>query len=170
MKFPKTSYFFRHIYNLASIQSPLGAMTAYYQDKHIVGLWFDDQKHFPRELLHQEKNAEKKISMELEAWIQSYFNGERDRPQPTLMLLGTDFQNLVWKETHSIPYGETRSYKEIAEAISTSPRAVASALSWNPISILIPCHRVLSSKGELCGYAAGLDRKRALLDFENAGI
>ena len=89
-----------------------------------------------------------------------------------LYLKGTEFQLKVWKELQNIPYGETRTYKEIAQAIGKPKaiRAVASAIGKNPIMIIIPCHRVIGSDGKLHGYAYGLDLKKKLLNIENSNF
>ena len=102
-------------------------------------------------------------------WLDAYFAG--DRPDGTGLCLapeGTAFQKRVWQELLTIPYGKTESYGQIAARLSSSPRAVGAAVGRNPISILIPCHRVLGSGGALVGYAGGLERKRFLLTLEGA--
>ena len=83
---------------------------------------------------------------------------------------GTAFQRRVWDALLAIPYGETRTYGELAAALRSSPRAVGSAVGKNPISVIIPCHRVLGADGSLTGYAGGLDRKRALLELEASPV
>ncbi|MDR2405193.1 MAG: methylated-DNA--[protein]-cysteine S-methyltransferase [Deltaproteobacteria bacterium] len=154
--------------SLASIESPLGPMTAASLNDMIVGLWFDGQKHFPNGLKRKVNYGDSRSLLELKDWIEGYFKGIREKPLLIIAPMGTMFQQRVWRETASIPHGRRSTYQKIAAALSSSPRAVASALSWNPISLLIPCHRVLSSRGELCGYAGGLHRKQALLELEDA--
>jgi len=99
-----------------------------------------------------------------------YFEGRRADFSVPLSPTGTDFQRRVWEELVRIPYGETRSYRQIAEALGcqTASRAVGAAIGRNRLWILIPCHRVIGSHGELTGYAGGLDRKRWLLDHEHS--
>ena len=80
---------------------------------------------------------------------------------------GTDFQKRVWQYLLTIPYGETRTYGDLAKALDSSPRAIGGAVGRNPISILIPCHRVVGSDGSLTGYAGGLEAKRFLLELES---
>ncbi|MDD2484357.1 MAG: methylated-DNA--[protein]-cysteine S-methyltransferase [Eubacteriales bacterium] len=100
--------------------------------------------------------------------LREYFNGERREFSLPLAPKGTDFQQKVWKALLSIPYGETRSYKQIAEAVDSPKgfRAVGMANNRNPIAIIIPCHRVIGAKGELVGYGGGLECKRILLELE----
>lgn len=101
--------------------------------------------------------------------VMEYLSGKRKAFDFTFELDGTDFQKKVWEELTHIPYGETRTYKEIAIAIGNpkASRAVGMANNKNPISIVVPCHRVIGSDGKLVGYAGGLDMKKALLDLEN---
>ncbi|WP_017754103.1 methylated-DNA--[protein]-cysteine S-methyltransferase [Calidifontibacillus oryziterrae] len=101
--------------------------------------------------------------------LTEYFNGERERFTMELDLYGTPFQQKVWKELLKIKYGSTKSYKDISEAISSpkAARAVGSAIGRNPIPIVIPCHRVITSNGRLGGFSGGLDKKEKLLALEN---
>lgn len=100
--------------------------------------------------------------------LTAYFGGERELPVPELRLCGTAFEKAVWGEIARIPYGETRTYFEIAKAIGNAKavRAVGRACGKNPVWILIPCHRVVGKSGRLTGYAGGLEMKKMLLDFE----
>lgn len=100
--------------------------------------------------------------------IMEYLNGKRKSFDIKYQMNGTEFQKKVWKELTKIPYGETRTYKEIAVAVGNpkASRAVGMANNKNPISIIVPCHRVIGSDGKLIGYAGGLDMKRALLNLE----
>ncbi len=100
--------------------------------------------------------------------LEEYFAGKRHRFDVPLRVKGTDFQTRVWQELQVIPYGETRSYKDIAEKVESpkGSRAVGLANNKNPISIIIPCHRVVGQNGKLTGYAGGLDAKSYLLDLE----
>lgn len=114
------------------------------------------------------------------AWLNAYFAGQEPRFTPPLHMVGTPFQREVWAELLSIPRGTTVSYGEIARRIAAkhwraddpghqvSARAVGSAVARNPVSIIVPCHRVVAANGDLTGYAAGLDRKQALLTLEGA--
>ncbi len=100
--------------------------------------------------------------------LEEYFNGKRKEFDIDLVLEGTEFQNKVWNELNNIPYGEVRSYKDIAEAINSPKgyRAVGNANNKNKIPIIIPCHRVVGSNGKLVGYAGGMWRKEWLLNHE----
>ena len=104
--------------------------------------------------------------------ISEYLIGERKSFDLPFKLTGTDFQNRVWKALCEIPYGETRSYKQIAEAIGNpkAVRAVGMANNRNPLLVLVPCHRVIGCNGQLVGYAAGLEKKQFLLDLEKPGF
>ena len=103
--------------------------------------------------------------------IRGYLAGVRKDFQLPIKLLGTDFQRRVWQGLQQIPYGETRSYKELAESIDrpTACRAVGMANNKNPLPLIIPCHRVIGSDGKLVGYGGGLEIKRALLKIESLG-
>lgn len=103
--------------------------------------------------------------------LDAYFAGELKDFDVPLDMLGTDFQQMVWKQLTAIPYGETWSYGEMAAAIGkpTASRAVGHANGQNPVSIIVPCHRVIGSNGKLVGYGGGLDRKQALLALESPG-
>ena len=100
--------------------------------------------------------------------LEAYFAGDRTDFDVELRLIGSEFQRRVWQALLTIPYGETRSYGEIAEQIGAagSARAVGLANGHNPIAIIVPCHRVIGANGSLTGYGGGLDRKRSLLDME----
>jgi methylated-DNA-[protein]-cysteine S-methyltransferase len=113
--------------------------------------------------------AEKFLNLAVKE-ITEYLNGDRKTFSVPLVPIGTEFQMKVWKELAKIPYGETRSYKDIALALNdaNASRAVGTANGKNPISIIIPCHRVISSDGTLGGYAGGLDIKKTLLELEGS--
>lgn len=117
--------------------------------------------------------TEKKTDLlaEAEKQLEEYFHGERREFRLPLEPEGTAFQRKVWAALQTIPYGETRSYKEIAAQTGNEKacRAVGMANHRNPIGILIPCHRVIGSSGKLTGYAGGLDKKKFLLELENGG-
>lgn len=138
---------------LANITLPLGGK------KHLL-LW---AKKYFNEKIYFDKGWS-----DLESELLAYFRGKRKSFDISLDLKGTDFQKSVWKELIKIPYGETRSYGNIAEAIGNknSSRAVGYANNQNPISIVIPCHRVIGSNGDLIGYGGGLDIKIKLLTLE----
>jgi len=151
--------------------SPLGRLTVAADETAIRVLVMEGQHrekaHLPRELPEEETP----LLLRAGEWLDAYFAGER----PELCALplapeGTAFQKRVWDELKKIPYGRTRSYGELAAVLGTSARAVGSAVGRNPISILIPCHRVLGRDGKLTGFDGGLDRKALLLRLEGIEI
>ena len=113
-------------------------------------------------------NAEEIILKKTIAQIEEYLAGKRKEFELPLDIIGTDFQKKVWQQLTKIPYGETRSYKDIAIALKdeNASRAVGTANGRNPLSIIVPCHRVISSDGSMGGYAGGLDIKKMLLELE----
>lgn len=146
------------------LDSPVGPLTLVAQEGALVALHMGDQTH--RSDLGEEDRA---AFAEAERQLRQYFAGERTAFDLPLSPQGTLFQKSVWKELAAIPYGDTATYAEIAERIGrapTSARAVGSANGANPISIVVPCHRVVGADGSLTGYAWGTDRKRFLLDLE----
>ena len=150
-------------------ESPFGRMLLAADDDGLTGAWFYGQRYFARGLEGAEKNAEAEAPALTAAcnWLDVYFAGERpDAADVPLAPRGTAFQRRVWGALLAIPYGETHTYGELAAALESSPRAVGAAVGKNPISVIIPCHRVVGAGGSLTGYAGGLDRKRALLELE----
>lgn len=154
--------------------SPLGQLTLAEEDGALVGLWMQNQQYFPQNL---KEHRALTPTLELAAnWLDRYFAG--DRPEIGELSLnpkGSEFRREVWDLLRRIPYGETTTYAAIAARIAKnrgiprmSAQAVGGAVGHNPISILIPCHRVVGSHGQLTGYAGGLDRKRWLLDWEKS--
>lgn len=148
--------------------SPLGTLTIASDGQYITGLWMDGQKHF---LLPEQSVSCRDIAVihAAKKWLDDYFLGN-NTPLDGIPLLptGTDFQKEVWSILMRIPYGQTVTYGEIAAAMGKekmSAQAVGNAVGRNPISILIPCHRVIGAKG-LTGYAGGIARKEYLLQLE----
>ena len=151
--------------------SPVGPLFLAASTKGLVRLEFDGrvQKLNPRTIqLHESKSTLAPYLRELN----DYFAGERREFSFPLDLRGTEFQLACWHELLEIPYGETRSYREIAEAIGHphAYRAVGMSNNRNPVAIVVPCHRVIASSGALCGYGGGLEIKRKLLEHERAGL
>jgi methylated-DNA-[protein]-cysteine S-methyltransferase len=156
----------------ARIDTPLGPLTAARTAGGLAGLWFDAQRHHPgaidAPLLRADADA---VLAQTAALLADYFAG---RPLPTelhglpLAPQGTDFQQAVWRALRQIPSGQSRSYGELAAALGRNEgaRAVGAAVGRNPISVLVPCHRVLGADGSLTGYAGGVERKQALLALE----
>lgn len=154
---------------IASIETPIGTMTAGATDKGICMLEFGKKKEFKTKLEYQSVKGSNKFIKQLEKQLSEYFNKERTYFDVSLHLIGTDFQIKVWNELLNIPYGSTRTYKGQAIAVGNlkAIRAVASANGNNRIPIVIPCHRVIGSDGSLTGFGGGLWRKKYLLELES---
>lgn len=155
-----------------AIETPLGTMTAAAEKDALTGLWFEGQRYYPCGTESWTK-AELPIFRAAAEWLAEYFAGRPPRLLPALRPRGTEFQKKVWSLLLKIPYGGTTTYGALAERMAAdrglsrfSARAVGGAVGRNPISILIPCHRVVASDGGLTGYAGGLSRKAALLRLE----
>ena len=148
-----------------SFPSPLGEITLGSRGEALCGLWFKGQKYFAAGLPAEREERDLPVFRETRRWLEAYFSGSAPDFLPPLAPEGTSFRRRVWEALLTIPYGETVTYGELAKRLGTAPRAVGSAVGHNPVSILIPCHRVVGSGG-LTGYAGGLDRKRALLELE----
>ena len=136
----------------------------------ICGAWFYGQKHFKSTIVEKTiPDDDLAIFKQTKQWFEDYFNGLNPQIDFKLKADGSQFRQKVWKILSEIPYGETLTYGEIASRISPnmSSQAVGGAVGHNPISILIPCHRVIGRDGKLTGYAAGLDKKIELLKIEN---
>lgn len=153
------------------IDSPVGKLKLVASDKGLVAvLWENDKPSRVRlrELLEDDKHP---ILLETELQLQEYFSGRRQKFTVALDMRGTDFQRDVWKALLAIPFGQTRSYGQLATQIGNSKamRAVGAANGRNPISILVPCHRVIGASGALTGFAGGLETKAQLLKLERSG-
>ena len=141
----------------------------------LTGLWFEGQKYFANTLPDGAISQESPILTETKRWLDIYFSGKEPDFTPTLHPMGSPFRQAVWKLLLQIPYGQTTTYGEIARQLEKlqnrphmSAQAVGGAVGHNGISIIIPCHRVVGTKGNLTGYAGGLDKKMALLELEHA--
>ena len=155
------------------IQTPLGEVRLRSDGKSLTGLWFVGQVNDAKDNSDIEIKDDLPIFGQVETWLESYFSGEQTPIKIPLQPKGTVFQEEVWKILQEIPYGETMTYGEIAQRIAKekgvatySAQAVGQAVGKNPISILIPCHRVLGKNGALTGYAGGVHRKEQLLGIE----
>ena len=166
--------------------SPLGGMTMAGDGQALTGLWFDRQRYFGLSFDRQRNAAAGLHAVDgpsavnpsvvnlpvFEAtcrWLDVYFAGGVPDFTPPLALRGTPFREAVWEILLTIPYGQTLSYGEIAARLAAprmSAQAVGGAVGHNPVAIIVPCHRVIGADGSLTGYAAGLDRKRRLLQLE----
>lgn len=145
--------------------SPLGEILLGAEKDGLVGVWFPGQAHFPA--LSQAVPGKSPSLNEAINWLDLYFSGEIPHYLPPISLNGTDFQLRVWKALSDISYGQVVTYGDLAKRLGVrSAQAVGGAVGRNPISLILPCHRVVGSKGQLTGYAGGLDRKKWLLDWE----
>ena len=145
--------------------SPLGALLLASDGAALIGVWFEGQAHFARGLGEHAPQSDEALEAAAQ-WLDDYFAGRAPGEAPKLAPRGTDFQKAVWRMLLKIPRGETTTYGAIAAALGSSARAVGGAVGRNPISILIPCHRVTGADGSLTGYAGGIERKTALLKIE----
>ncbi len=152
-------------------------MTMASTEEALVGIWFDDQIHFGATLQVPSEEKPAFVMNETKRWLDAYFSGRIPDFVPRLDLRGTPFRIQVCENLLSIPYGKTRTYKELACEIarqrglpSMSAQAIGGAVSHNPISLILPCHRVIGSHGDLTGYAGGIERKKWLLDWERRNV
>ena len=153
--------------------SPLGGITLAGDRQGLTGLWFDGQKYFGSTLPAEYNAGELPVFAEADRWLSIYFSGKDPGFTPPLRLMGTEFQKAVWALLLAIPFGQTTTYKQIAQEIARqkgrqtmSAQAVGGAVGHNPVSLIIPCHRVVGSSGSLTGYAGGIDKKGKLLLME----
>lgn len=159
--------------------SPLGKILLVSDEQNLIGLWIEGQKYFLHGL-EQEliRNDEIKVLKRTKEWLNRYFKGGKPNiNELPIAPMGSEFRQNVWKILCEIPYGETTTYGEIAKKMakimnkkSMSAQAVGNAVGHNPISIIIPCHRVIGSNGDLTGYAGGIEKKVQLLKLEHANM
>lgn len=156
-------------------ESPIGKLTVVSNSQSLTGIWFEEQKYYGSTITEEPRCADDlPILSQTAGWLNRYFAGANPDPQELpLAPSGTPFRHAVWKILLEIPYGETISYGEIASMIAgqrgldkMSARAVGGAVGHNPISIVIPCHRVIGQDGSLTGFGGGLPRKTWLLEHE----
>jgi methylated-DNA-[protein]-cysteine S-methyltransferase len=150
--------------------SPLGPMIVAATDSGLAGVWFEGQRHLPDSSAWPEQSRHPVLQRAV-AQLEEYFGGSRTGFELPLDLQGgTAFQRAVWQALLSIPRGGTTSYRVLSERMGqpAAVRAVGAAVGRNPLSIVVPCHRVLGADGSLTGYAGGLERKSALLQLEGA--
>jgi methylated-DNA-[protein]-cysteine S-methyltransferase len=153
----------------AIIDSPIGALTLVATDGTLCGAYMEDHLHMPDPATFGPRVTSG--FEEVAEQLGEYFAGQREDFTVAMRPAGTDFQRRVWEVLTTIPYGQTWTYAQLADALGRRDRirAVAAANGRNPISVVVPCHRVLGSDGNLTGYAGGLARKRFLLDLERSG-
>jgi methylated-DNA-[protein]-cysteine S-methyltransferase len=156
-----------------TIETPLGIVRASAEDDFLTGLWFEGQKYYPKAAALWQTRPEYPVFEKLRLWLAAYFSGKKPALAVPLAPQGTEFRQAVWDCIREIPYGGTSSYGAIARKIaarkrlaSMSSQAVGGAVGHNPISLLIPCHRVVGSGGQLTGYAGGIEKKQFLLEME----
>ena len=159
----------------STYQSPIGNLLIASKDNKLVGLWIEKQKYYLsdfKEEIVRKDNVE--ILIKTKNWLDRYFNGEKpDINELEISPIGSEFRKSVWEFLKSIPYGEVVTYNDIAKKIAKqkgikkmSAQAVGGAVGHNPISIIIPCHRVVGTNGSLTGYAGGIKKKVYLLEHE----
>ena len=164
---------------VSECKSPLGKITLASDGENLIGLWIEGQKYYfsslKQEIIKQD-NLE--IFNKTKKWLERYFNKEKPQiAELKLAPIGNEFRQTVWKILKKIPYGETTTYGEIAKQLAKimkkekmSAQAVGGAVGHNPISIIIPCHRVVGKSGSLTGYAGGIDKKVKLLEIEGVDM
>lgn len=162
----KTDYIWRY-------ESPLGGITLGSDGEALTGLWFNGQKYFADTMKGTGEEKCLPVFAEACGWLDIYFSGRNPGFTPPLAIGATPFRKAVWEILLTIPYGKTMTYGEIAKRIALqkgaprmSAQAVGGAAGHNPISLVIPCHRVVGADGRLTGYAGGIDRKLELLRLE----
>lgn len=154
---------------IAHYSSPLGSMTLASDGTALTGLWFNGQKYFADTLKEvQTLNPNLPVFDLTRQWLDIYFSGKEPTFTPPLQIRGSTFRKQVWNLLLEIPYGHTMTYGEIARKLQCkSAQAVGGAVGHNPISLIIPCHRVIGADGSLTGYAGGVERKASLLKLES---
>ena len=153
----------------ASWTSPLGPMLIAASDDGLIGAWFEGQRHFVGRDPAWTIDFGQPLLRDAQRELQAYFDGRLQSFELALDPAGTSFQRAVWRALAAVPYGEVITYAELARAAGAegSARAAGAATGRNPLSIIVPCHRIVGARGALTGYAGGLARKRALLDLEH---
>jgi methylated-DNA-[protein]-cysteine S-methyltransferase len=166
--------YYYYIYN-----SPIGKLTVASNEENIVGLWLDGQKYYMDILKGKEYQEKETETIKLaKKWLDKYFGKEKPEiSELPIELIGSDFRKQIWKILSEIPYGKVITYRDIAKQIAEqkgiktmSAQAVGGAVGHNPISVIIPCHRVVGTNGSLTGYAGGIKNKIKLLELEGVDI
>ena len=156
--------------------SELGDILLAADEIGLTGLWFFGQSYFADTLPTEQIAQETPILTQAREWLDEYFSGKEPDFTPTLHPIGSPFRQAVWKLLLQIPYGQTTTYGDLAKQIEErtgkkmSAQAIGGAVGHNPISIIIPCHRVLGANGRATGYAGGIDKKIALLHLEGVAV
>lgn len=143
----------------------------------LTGLWFERQKYYAATLTGEHAEKDLPVFQQAKQWLDLYFQGKNPDFTPPLCLNGTPFRLAVWEILKQIPYGQVMTYGEIADRIAgqkglekMSAQAVGGAVAHNPVSVIVPCHRVVGSNGSLTGYAGGIYKKIELLTLEKADM
>jgi methylated-DNA-[protein]-cysteine S-methyltransferase len=154
------------------IESPLDKLLLTATEQSLTGLFLQDQKYFPAIAPDWQAQPELPPFLKTQQQLEEYFRGDRQTFDLPLAPAGTTFQQQVWQQLRQIPFGQTWSYGDLAQAIGqpSAARAVGAANGRNPISIIVPCHRVIASNSKLTGYAGGVDRKQWLLNHERSQV
>ncbi len=157
--------------------SPLGNITMASNGGSLTGLWFDGQKYFADTLPQENCEKELPVFEQTTKWLDTYFRGEKPDFMPPLHMDSSPFRLMVWDILIQIPYGKIVTYGDIARMIALktgqktmSAQAVGGAVGHNPVSIIVPCHRVVGTSGSLTGYAGGIGKKTALLTLEKVNM
>lgn len=163
--------------NTCKYSSPLGDLLLSSDEDGLTGLWLSGAKYYAASLPAEHTELETPIIAEAKHWLDIYFSGREPDFTPPLHPSGSPFRQAVWELLLQIPYGRTVSYGDIARRLAderglarVSAQAVGGAVGHNPISVIIPCHRVVGSDGSLTGYAGGIDRKIKLLELEHTDM
>lgn len=153
--------------------SPLGDLLLAADEIGLIGVWFAGQKYYASSLEKEYVEIEIPLFNQVKHWLDLYFSGKNPSFTLPLHMIGTPFQKEVWNMLCTVPYGKTITYGELAKQIAQkkglshmSAQAIGRAVGKNPISIVVPCHRVVGAKGTLTGYAAGIEKKEELLKLE----
>ena len=161
----------------AHYDSPLGGIILTTDGAALTGLWFDGQTHFTDTLGPVREGKPLKVFDEAKRWLDVYFSGKDPGFTPPLNMKSTPFRRAVWEILLTIPFGRTMTYGEIARILAArngrrrmSAQAVGGAVGHNPVSLIVPCHRVVGANGNLTGYGGGLDRKVRLLAVEGVDM
>lgn len=160
---------------MCKYNSEIGNIIIVSDGENLTGLWFEGQKHFLN--LFEEQEEELEIFTRTKRWLDIYFSGKKPEFSIPVIFSGTEFRVKVWNILKEIPYGEVITYGDIAKRLAEekgikkmSAQAVGAAVGHNPISIIVPCHRVIGNNNNLTGYAGGLDKKKRLLEIEGIDI
>jgi len=153
-----------------TVKSPIGDLLLVADDSALIGLYFSGRKHIPAASKDWTLNAQHPLLRDAAKQLGEYFAGKRKEFTLPLRFAGTEFQQEVWQEIARIPFGKTVTYTDLAERVGApqAVRAAGTATGRNPISIIVPCHRVVGKNGDLCGFAGGLEKKIHLLGLEDS--